>query len=72
MHPLTRQHSKHSTPSALSPLQLETKPLRLAYDANKNGWNAQAFHKAVDGFGATIVFARTENGSVIGGYNPKG
>jgi hypothetical protein len=53
--------------------QLESKPLRVAYNAAKQGWNAKAFHKAVDGSGASIVLAKA-NGvpGYIGGYNPKG
>ncbi|CAJ1949374.1 unnamed protein product [Cylindrotheca closterium] len=52
--------------------QLESRPVVLAYDANKNGWTAQAFHRAVDGKGASIVLATTSDGRSIGGYNPKG
>ena len=30
--------------------QLQSRPLQLVYDANKNGWNPGAFHQAVDGW----------------------
>jgi hypothetical protein len=52
--------------------QLEVRPLQLVYDAEKDGWNPTAFHRAVDGKGAAIVLAKTVEGSVCGGYNPKG
>lgn len=47
-------------------------PLRCAYDANKHGWTASAFHERVNTFGAAVVVAKTEGGAVIGGYNPSG
>lgn len=46
--------------------------VRLAYDAEVHGWSYKAFHSCVDGFGAAVVFARSEDGAVFGGYNPKG
>jgi len=52
--------------------QLESRPLALAYDANKNGWTAQAFHQTVDGKGASVVLGKTADGRTVGGYNPKG
>lgn len=52
--------------------QLESRELRLVYDANKNGWNANSFHQAVDGKGAAVVLAKTRKGKKCGGYNPKG
>eukprot|EP00877_Chromochloris_zofingiensis_P009355 jgi/Chrzof1/4673/Cz14g22100.t1 len=52
--------------------QLETETLRLAYSATEDGWNPQAFHERVDGYGAAIVLARTQGGALIGGYNPLG
>lgn len=51
---------------------LETRALKLTYDANRNGWNAPAFHNAVDKKGGAIVACTTTNGLVCGGYNPKG
>ena len=42
----------------LAQTQLESAPLRLAYDADSDGWTPDAFH-AVDGFGATLVVAET-------------
>jgi hypothetical protein len=44
---------------------------RLAYDANRDGWSAQAFHAGVDTYGAAVVVARTA-GAIFGGYNPRG
>lgn len=52
--------------------QLESRPLRLVYDATRDGWNPASFHQAVDGFGAAIVLAESKAGSIFGGYNPKG
>lgn len=63
-------------PSIVRPLlkqtQLEQRALQVAYDANRQGWNVQAFHKAVDGKGAAVVLARGKSGGWLGGYNPKG
>lgn len=53
--------------------QLENRPLRVVYNAASQGWNAKAFHKAVDGKGASIVLAKAKGVSgFFGGYNPKG
>lgn len=52
--------------------QLQSRPLRLVYDSQKNGWTPVAFHRAVDGKGAAIVLATTAEGRICGGYNPKG
>ena len=57
--------------------QLQSRPLQVVYDANKDGWNPTAFHAKVDGKGAAIVVARTttartKRGTICGGYNPKG
>ena len=52
--------------------QLQTRPLQLVYDANKDGWNPAAFHQKVDGKGAAVVVAETAEGKICGGYNPKG
>lgn len=58
----------------LAATQLESRPLRLAYDAAEHGWTAQAFHSRVDGQGAAVVVARARGDSnvLFGGYNPKG
>lgn len=63
-------------PSIVRPLlkqtQLEKRTLQVAYDANRQGWNVQAFHRAVNGKGAAVVLARGRRGGWMGGYNPKG
>ena len=55
----------------LKQTQLEYRNLRVAYDANKDGYNAKAFHGKVDGQGAAIVLAKA-GGQWFGGYNPRG
>jgi hypothetical protein len=51
---------------------LERRRLQLAYSANSNGWNAPAFHNAVDKKGPSLVVLTTTSNQVVGGYNPKG
>jgi hypothetical protein len=51
---------------------LEMRALKLTYDANRNGWNAAAFHRCVDRLGGGIVVCVSKSGLVCGGYNPKG
>lgn len=52
---------------------LEFRALRLAYSANRDGWNAPAFHAKVDKQGPSLVVATTSGDNlVVGGYNPKG
>lgn len=51
---------------------LETRGLRLTYDANRDGWDAAAFHRAVDRQGGALVVCTTRMGVTAGGYNPKG
>jgi len=51
---------------------LEERALKLAYDANKDGWNPVSFHNKVDKKGPSIVVLKTADGLVCGGYNPKG
>lgn len=51
---------------------LERRKLKLVYNANANGWNPVAFHKAVDKKGPSLVVLTTTSGQVAGGYNPKG
>lgn len=58
--------------SLLARTSLQERPLKLAYDANIDGWDARAFHQRVDRLGPGVVLARTEKGAVVGGYNPKG
>jgi len=51
---------------------LESRELRVVYDANQDGWNALKFHSKVDKGGPSIVLCTTSEGVVCGGYNPKG
>jgi hypothetical protein len=51
---------------------LETRALRLTYDANKDGWDPVKFHAKVDKQGGGIVYGTTRAGIQFGGYNPKG
>lgn len=46
----------------LKQTQLESVPLRLAFDADADGWTPAAFHAAVDAFGAALVVAETGAG----------
>lgn len=46
--------------SKLTGTQLETETLRCAYSATEDGWNADAFHDRVDGYGAALCVARTQ------------
>ena len=55
----------------LKQTQLEYRALRVAYSANRQGYNAQAFHQAVDGQGAALVLAKV-SGQWLGRYNPRG
>lgn len=57
---------------ALRGTLLDGRRLRVAYSANRDGWSAAAFHRAVDGRGPAVVLARTTSGALVGGYNPKG
>jgi len=68
------EHSAEATliRPILKNTQLESRALQLVYDANQNGWNPRAFHSAVDGKGAAVVLAKTRDGRICGGYNPKG
>jgi len=51
---------------------LETRDFALLYDADRDGWNAQAFHAAVDRRGPGVVLCVSQDGQVFGGYNSKG
>jgi hypothetical protein len=56
----------------LKQTQLQNRNLDLVYDANKQGWRSDVFHKAVDGRGAAIVLVTLPDNQICGGYNPKG
>eukprot|EP00546_Thalassionema_frauenfeldii_P014137 CAMPEP_0178910008 /NCGR_PEP_ID=MMETSP0786-20121207/8855_1 /TAXON_ID=186022 /ORGANISM="Thalassionema frauenfeldii, Strain CCMP 1798" /LENGTH=270 /DNA_ID=CAMNT_0020582205 /DNA_START=118 /DNA_END=930 /DNA_ORIENTATION=+ len=67
----------------LKQTMLESRPLKIVYDANLHGWDAKSFHSKVDGKGAAIVVATYQDMSekspdesarerIVGGYNPKG
>ena len=56
----------------LKQTQLETQPLGLAYDANTHGWLSSSFHTQLDGQGAAVLVATASDGTMFGGYNPKG
>lgn len=68
--------SDNADVAALRPLlkntNLETRALKLTYDANRHGWNPTAFHNKVDKLGGGLVVCQTSDGLVCGGYNPKG
>lgn len=51
---------------------LESRGLRLTYDANRDGWDPYKFHRKVDRLGPALVVLQTKSGLVCGGYNPKG
>ena len=55
----------------LKQTQLEFRKLRVAYDANKDGYNAKVFHQKVDGQGAAVILVKA-GGQWFGGYNPRG
>jgi hypothetical protein len=57
---------------ALAQTRFEKRSLKLCYDAERDGWNADTFHEKVDKQGPCVVFCRTDSGGVFGGYNPKG
>ena len=56
----------------LAQTNLEFRPLKLIYDADRDGWSAKKFHNKVDKMGPAVVIATTKSGGVIGGYNPTG
>jgi hypothetical protein len=56
----------------LAKTNLERRPLKLVYDANRDGWKAKIFHEKVDKLGPAIVLARSQSGGIFGGYNPTG
>ena len=51
---------------------LESRALRITYNANQQGWSATKFHQAVDKQGGALVVCKTTSGLLCGGYNPKG
>lgn len=55
----------------LKQTQIEKRKLQVVFDAKKHGWDAQEFHKRVDGKGASVVLAKVR-GQWVGGYNPRG
>ncbi|KAL3816656.1 hypothetical protein ACHAXA_000834 [Cyclostephanos tholiformis] len=55
----------------LKQTQLQDRKLVVAYDAERDGWDARTFHRMVDGRGASVVLAKVR-GRWIGGYNPRG
>eukprot|EP00884_Botryococcus_braunii_P005326 jgi/Botrbrau1/14795/Bobra.105_1s0008.2 len=55
----------------LAKTRLQFTPLRLAYDAKRDGWSAGAFHDKLNTYGAAVLLASTE-GAIFGGYNPRG
>lgn len=57
---------------ALAQTNFEKRPLKLSFDAERDGWSAEAFHAALDKQGPAVVFARSRGGGAFGGYNPKG
>lgn len=68
--------SDNTEMAALRPLlkntNLEFRDLKLTYSANRDGWNADSFHRKVDKLGGGLVVCTTTDGLVCGGYNPKG
>lgn len=55
----------------LKQTQLQDRKLKVIYNAKKDGWDTQSFHRMVDGKGASVVLAKVR-GQWIGGYNPRG
>lgn len=51
---------------------VESRAIKLSYDANRDGWDAITFHQKCDKLGGAIVLCETRMGIVCGGYNPKG
>jgi hypothetical protein len=56
----------------LAKTNMEYRPMKLAYCANRDGWKASAFHAKLDAMGPAVVLGRTKMGGVVGGYNPTG
>lgn len=51
---------------------LEYLDFKLVYDAQRDGWTADAFHNGVNFMGPCVVICKTVSGAVSGGYAPKG
>ena len=51
---------------------LANRKLILAFDADKDGWNAGAFHAKLDNQGPAILIAKTKKGGYFGAFNPLG
>lgn len=51
---------------------LAGQPLVLAYDAQRDGWTAKAFHARTDNRGPALVVATSAGGARFGGFNPVG
>ena len=51
---------------------LDGQPLVLAYDAQRDGWTASAFHARCDNRGPALVVATSAGGARFGGFNPVG
>ena len=46
--------------------------LKKVYDAQRDGWTADAFHAGANFMGPCVVICKTASGAVCGGYAPKG
>jgi hypothetical protein len=53
----------------LKQTQLETRPLQVVYDAGLQGWNAKAFHRAVDGKGAAVIMCKAKSWNTRGWFD---
>ena len=51
---------------------LETRALKMVYNAKRDGLRADKFHSKVDKMGPAVVLATLKDGTVCGGYNSKG
>jgi len=51
----------------LARTQLEKARIRLAYESQRDGWSAEAFHARLNTFGAALLVLDTEGGSICGG-----
>ena len=50
----------------LAQTNFEKRKVKLAYDANRDGWSSEAFHDKLDRQGPAVVFGRSESGGVFG------
>jgi len=51
---------------------LQGQSMVLAFDAQRDGWTAKAFHSRVDDRGPALVVASSAGGARFGGFNPVG